>query len=113
MNWHSLLTVLPTAVSAGFFATTHLTFAAAMGRKSAAEIPSPAPRVSILKPVAGRDGGLLQNLASFVDLDYPDYELLLGTASLDEPSVPVIQAFIAANPGLSARLVVTSPAGSR
>ncbi len=78
MSWQSLLTVLPTAVSAGFFATTHLIFAAAMARKSPAEIPSPAPRVSVLKPVAGRDEELLQNLASFVSLDYPDYELLLA-----------------------------------
>jgi ceramide glucosyltransferase len=109
MNWQSLITVLPTAVSAAFFATTHLTFAAAMARKSDSTMPSPAPRVSVLKPVAGRDEELLQNLASFVDLDYPDHELLLGTASLEDPAVPVIQAFIAANPRLSARLVITSP----
>jgi ceramide glucosyltransferase len=110
MNWQSLITVLPTAVSAGFFATTHLTFAAAMARKHVGAIPSPAPRVSVLKPVAGRDEELLENLASFVDLDYPDYEILLGTASLEDPAVPVIQAFLAANPRLSARLVITTPA---
>lgn len=109
MNWQSLLTVLPTAVSAGFFTTTHLTFSAAMARKGESKLPSPAPRVSILKPVAGRDEELLENLASFVDLDYPDYELLLGTSSKDALAVPVIQAFIAAHPGLQARLVITSP----
>ncbi|OFX20315.1 MAG: glycosyl transferase, partial [Anaeromyxobacter sp. RBG_16_69_14] len=46
---------------------------------------SPAPRctplISILKPLCGVDDGLEANLAVFADLDYPDYEVVLGLRS--------------------------------
>jgi ceramide glucosyltransferase len=36
------------------------------------------PRVSILKPIKGIDDGFEENLSTFLDLDYPDYEVLIG-----------------------------------
>ncbi len=46
---------------------------------------SPAPRctplISILKPLCGVDDSLEANLAVFADLDYPDYEVVLGLRS--------------------------------
>jgi ceramide glucosyltransferase len=109
MSWQTFFTVLPTALSAVFCSTTHLTFFSAMSARKPAEIPPAPPLVSILKPVAGRDEALIENLSSFADLDYPAYELLLGVASLDDPAVPVLQAFLAAHPSLPAQLIVTAP----
>jgi len=42
MNWQTLLTIAPTALSAGFYSITHLTFFCAMKsrRKSAIELPA-------------------------------------------------------------------------
>jgi ceramide glucosyltransferase len=66
-------------------------------------------RVSILKPLAGAEDELAANLRSFASLDHPDYELVFGVSSPHDPAVPVARAFMAANPQLPSRLVVTDP----
>ncbi len=112
MDWQTPLTVLPTAIAASLFSLSHVTFLSSMSRRQAPLLPQVHPWVSILKPVAGADEGLRENLASFIGLDYPAYELLIGIASPDDPAVPVVQAFLAAHPEFPARLVWTAlPAG--
>ena len=58
-----------------------------------AATPAPAPRqrsaISILKPLCGLDDQLAGNLASFAALPYPDYEVILGVASADDPAYPI------------------------
>ena len=54
----------------------------------------PAPAISILKPLAGCDDGLTENLTSFAELDYPEYEVLLGVHREDDPAVPVARQMI-------------------
>ncbi len=49
--------------------------------------PRRTPPVSILKPLCGVDDGLAGNLASFAALDYPEYEVLLGLRSADDPAL--------------------------
>ncbi|HNF97823.1 MAG TPA: glycosyl transferase, partial [Pseudomonadota bacterium] len=51
----------------------------------------PLPPISILKPLSGCDDGLLANLESFAALDHPDYEVLLGVHTIDDPAVSVAQ----------------------
>lgn len=66
-----------------------------------------APRVTVLKPLAGRDDDLEANLESFARLDYPDLEILLGVASVDDPAYHVARRFIALHPRIDARVVLT------
>lgn len=66
-------------------------------------------RVSILKPLAGDDDELAQNLSSFASLAHPNYELLLGVASRADAAWPIATRFVASNPGLRARVVLTDP----
>lgn len=67
-----------------------------------------APRMSVLKPLAGADDELDANLASFGALDYPDYEILLGVASPTDGALPAARRFLAAHPD-RARIVITDP----
>ncbi len=70
---------------------------------------APCPRVSLLKPLAGRDDELAANLESFAHLAYPDTEILFGVARSDDPAAVVARAVLRAHPELRARLVVTDP----
>ena len=110
MNTESLLTLGPVVLSS-------LAYGAMMGicargivraRSSPTPMPDRAPRVSILKPLAGSDDELDGNLASFASLDYPDYEILLGVASRTDGALPAAKRFVAAHPD-RARLVFTDP----
>jgi ceramide glucosyltransferase len=51
--------------------------------------PRRTPPVSILKPLCGLDDGLEESLAGFADLDYPEYEVLLGVKEARDPAFPV------------------------
>lgn len=65
------------------------------------------PRVSIFKPVAGLDDELAANLASFANVDYPSFELLLGVADAGDPALATLHEFMAGNPDLDVRIVHT------
>ncbi len=58
--------------------------------------PPPAPRrrppVSVLKPLCGIDDDLEANLSSFAELDYPEYEVVLGVRSRSDAAWPVARA---------------------
>ena len=45
--------------------------------------------ISVLKPLCGVDDDLASNLASFAELDYPEYEVLLGVKDAEDPAYPV------------------------
>jgi ceramide glucosyltransferase len=65
-----------------------------------------APPITVLKPLCGADPSLEANLESFFVQDYPDYELLLGVESAEDPAVEVVARLIARHPERAARLVV-------
>ena len=98
---------------AAFSATLYLTmvaaFVVAMRRSRPQRRLKHWPRVSILKPLAGIDDELEQNLASFAELDYPDYEILLGVASPDDRAYPIARKFVRRVGRHRARLVITDP----
>lgn len=63
------------------------------------------PPISILKPLRGLDPDAHRNLSSFFDLDYPEYEVLFGLESPDDPVLPVVRAIMDAHPETPARVV--------
>ena len=80
-------------------------------RKSRAEKapgvrPEDAPGVSILKPIKGADPSCAENLASFLDQDYPAFEVLFGFRDADDPALPLVSQ-LAASAACAARVVVS------
>ncbi|HWB97788.1 MAG TPA: glycosyltransferase, partial [Bryobacteraceae bacterium] len=63
--------------------------------------------ISILKPLSGNDEGLAQNLRSFFEQDYPNFEILLAVRTDDDPAVPVVRKIQQEYPQVSARLLFT------
>lgn len=113
MELDKLHVVAPTAFSCLLYAAVRITFAYELVRHGArapavdGDAVAPTPVVSVLKPLAGCDEDLAENLESFARLDYPEYELLLGLARRDDPAAPVAAAFVARQPPGRARIVWT------
>ncbi len=62
-------------------------------------VPTRAASFSILKPLCGLDDELEENLELFAALDWPDYEILLGVKSAEDPAHAVAQAVAGRHPG--------------
>ncbi|MBP7462144.1 MAG: glycosyltransferase [Candidatus Delongbacteria bacterium] len=70
-------------------------------------VESELPMVSILKPVKNWEAGLVENLKSFFELDYPRYELIFG---LDEPDPAIenpIRDLVSHFPQVEVKIVMT------
>lgn len=57
-------------------------------KRAAAATPPP---VTILKPVKGEEPGLYENLASFAQQDFPEYEVLVGAEDASDGALPVVR----------------------
>lgn len=65
------------------------------------------PSISVLKPLAGLDEGLEDNLRSFFEQDYPRYEILFAVRHESDPAVEVVRRLQGLFPGVDARLLLT------
>jgi ceramide glucosyltransferase len=65
------------------------------------------PPISILKPLAGVDEGLAENLATFFDQEYPEFEVLFAVRDPADPAIGVVEKLRAEHPEVPARLIVT------
>lgn len=63
--------------------------------------------ISVLKPLAGIDFGLGDNLRSFFVQDYPHYELLFAVRSAADPAVAVVSKLQAEFACVPSRLIIT------
>jgi len=72
--------------------------------------PEPAetfPPMSILKPLAGADLDLEENLRTFFEQKYPSFELLFAVRAPDDPAIPIVERLRTAFPAIPSRLIVT------
>jgi ceramide glucosyltransferase len=67
------------------------------------------PHVSVLKPVHGVDFGSEENFASFIQQNYPNYEILFAVNDESDPAAPLIRRLIASYPRQKIRLVIGAP----
>jgi ceramide glucosyltransferase len=64
------------------------------GSENSSPPPSPTrfcPPISILKPLKGLDDDLFDNLVSFCEQDYPDYEIIFCLEEADDPALKLAE----------------------
>lgn len=66
------------------------------------------PPVTILKPLCGLDPGLYENLCSFCDQDYPQYQIIFGVRSDTDPAIAIVQRVMSERPERDIALIVNS-----
>ena len=71
--------------------------------------PDRLPAVSIFKPVHGMEERLEQNLESFFQQDYPNYEIIIGARSEDDPAIVVAKKIAQRYPQVKSRIVASGP----
>jgi ceramide glucosyltransferase len=103
-----VLSLLLPALAAGALVYCVLTVVAAV-RYRAVRPPKSrgAAPVSILKPLAGVDDGLEENLRSFFEQDYSVFEILFAVRSSEDRAIAVVDRLRAQFPNVPARLIVT------
>ena len=64
-------------------------------------------RISVLKPLAGLDEGLEENLRSFFEQDYRNYELLFALRHEWDPAARIVRRLMVEYPWVPAKLILT------
>jgi ceramide glucosyltransferase len=102
------MTWLLLALVAGSLVFALLSIEAAR-RYRAVRVPSldQMPPVSILKPLAGVDEGLEENLRSFFEQDYPAFEILMAVNSAEDPAFAVALRMEQNYPRVPVQILVT------
>ncbi len=70
-------------------------------------VPATLPAVLILKPLYGMEPQLERNLESFFTQDYPDFEIVFGTRSWEDPALAVVERLCERYPQVKTRTVVS------
>jgi ceramide glucosyltransferase len=62
--------------------------------------------VTVLKPICGPDPNLYENLRSFCQQAYPQYQVVFGVSDTADPAIAIIERVIADFPNLDLGLIV-------
>jgi ceramide glucosyltransferase len=64
------------------------------------------PPITILKPICGIDSDAYENLASFCQQDYPQYQLIFAVLEREDPGIEIVQKVIHDFPDLDIQLII-------
>ncbi|MGC2423360.1 MAG: bacteriohopanetetrol glucosamine biosynthesis glycosyltransferase HpnI [Nitrospirota bacterium] len=70
------------------------------------------PSISVLKPLKGADPNLYENLKSFLEQDYPCFQVIFGVSDRSDPAYSVARRLVSEYPEKEMLLVETGPARS-
>jgi ceramide glucosyltransferase len=86
-----------------------LLFLAYVRREQERVIPDYMPFVSVVAPLRGVDRGLKENLAALFEQEYPSYEILFVTDSIDDAALPLVEKLrgaVGSPHGIASRVIV-------
>jgi ceramide glucosyltransferase len=63
--------------------------------------------ISVLKPLAGAEPGLADNLRSLFEQEYPEFEILFAVRNADDSALPVVEALRAEYPSVPSSVIIT------
>jgi ceramide glucosyltransferase len=98
---------IPAAAAAAYYALA-LIACARWKRAGGDPIPAAQPPVSILKPVHGRDPRFWEAIVAHASQDYPEFELLFGSNTADDPALQDVARLQRKFPHLRIESVVVS-----
>jgi ceramide glucosyltransferase len=107
-SFHSLLSaigLISLAVAAGY-ALLALVAVLIWRSRQGAKPPARLPPVTVLKPLCGAEPGLYENLRSFCQQDYPEFQIVFGVRDRDDPALAVVARLLAEFPSLPIDVVV-------
>ena len=83
----------------------------ARGAEAAADStpPSSLPPVTIFKPIHGMEEQLAADLESFLQQDYPDYEVIFGVRDADNPAARIAEEIRARHSRIPSQVIVSGP----
>jgi ceramide glucosyltransferase len=99
---YALALIFVSSLSSGFV----LHWAYDRKRRAVARAPRHQPALSVFKPLCGVDEGLYENLVSFVEQRYPQFELVIGVADPFDPALEVVEKLCRQYPHAPVRVVV-------
>lgn len=108
MEWGNFLIWLWLALGATFYLMSSLLMASFFIRRP--RPPAVRPPITLLKPLAGADEHLYDNLRSFFALDYPDLQIVFGLKRADDPALAVVKRLRREFPGREAAVAVSDAA---
>lgn len=72
------------------------------GSRTAARLPA----VTVLKPLCGAEPGLYENLRSFCQQNYPEFQIVFGVCDPNDPALRVVERLVAEFPKLPVDVVI-------
>lgn len=75
--------------------------------KKGSKVKDKYPLISILKPLKGVDDQLENNLRSFFNLDYPNYEILFGVDSCHDTAVEIVRNLQKEYKSINSKLIIS------
>jgi ceramide glucosyltransferase len=68
--------------------------------------PLKLPPVTVLKPLCGAEPGLYENLRTFCQQDYPEFQIVFGVGDSADPALGVVARVVAEFPALPIEVVI-------
>lgn len=93
------------SVAAGY-SVLALSAVLAWRRRGQPADPAGLPGVTVLKPLCGTEPRLYENLRSFCEQDYPQFQLIFGVREASDPALAVVARLQAEFPALPIEVVV-------